>query len=79
MFETSLEKEKALLVGVAHSQQSLEEVEENLTELGLLAKTAGASVCGQIVQKRNQPHAALYVGTGKAQEIVAQVELLLIL
>jgi len=76
MFETSLEKEKALLVGVAYGQQSLEEVEENLTELGLLAKTAGAIVCGQIVQKRNQPHAALYVGTGKAQEIVAQVELL---
>ena len=76
MFETSLEKEKALLVGVLHGHLTVEEVEENLAELGLLAKTAGAHISGQIIQKRNQPHTALYVGTGKAQEIVSQVELL---
>lgn len=76
MFETSLEKEKALLVGVVHGHLTVEEVEENLAELGLLAKTAGAHISGQIIQKRNQPHTALYVGTGKAQEIVSQVELL---
>ncbi|NQV31037.1 MAG: GTPase HflX [Candidatus Marinimicrobia bacterium] len=76
MFETSLEKEKVLLVGVVHGHQTLEEVEDNLVELGLLAKTAGSIISGQVIQKRNKIHAALYVGTGKAQEIVSKVELL---
>ncbi len=76
MFETTLEKEKALLVGVVHGQQSVSDVEENLAELGLLAKTAGAIVSGEIIQKRNQVHAALYVGKGKVEEIVAKVEML---
>ncbi len=76
MFETTLEKEKALLVGVAHGEQSLSDVEENLAELGLLTTTAGAVVCGEIMQKRNQLHAAHYVGKGKAEEIVAKVEML---
>ncbi len=76
MFETTLEKEKALLVGVAYGQQSIEEVENNLSELALLAETAGAEISGQIVQKRTQIHAALYVGKGKADEIVSMVEML---
>ncbi len=76
MFETSIEQEKALLIGVVGSQQTVIEVEENLAELALLAETAGARICGQIIQKRNQIHAALYVGKGKAAEIVAKVELL---
>lgn len=76
MFETTLQKEKALLVGVVHNQQTLSEVEENLAELGLLATTAGAVVSGQIIQKRNQVHAALYVGKGKVEEVVAKVEML---
>ncbi|MEA3287969.1 MAG: GTPase HflX [Candidatus Marinimicrobia bacterium] len=76
MFETTIEKEKALLVGVVHSQQSVSEVEENLEELALLAETAGARVTGNIIQKRNQVHAALYIGKGKVQEIVAKVALL---
>ncbi len=76
MFETTLEKEKALLVGVVHNQQTVSEVEENLEELALLAETAGAKVCGNIIQKRNQVHAALYVGKGKVAEIVAKIALL---
>ena len=76
MFETKLEKEKALLVGVVHGEQSVADVEENLAELGLLATTAGAIISGEIVQKRAQIHAALYVGKGKAEEIVSMVEML---
>jgi len=76
MIETALEKEKALLVGVVHGQQTLNEVEANLAELALLAKTAGAKVSGEIIQKRNQIHAALYVGKGKVEEILAKVEML---
>ncbi len=76
MFETELAKETALLIGVVHGQQTVSEVEENLEELALLAETAGATVSGNIIQKRNQIHAALYVGKGKVEEIVSTVAML---
>ena len=40
-----------------------------LGELASLAKTAGAKVVGQIVQKRKHVEAATYIGSGKAIEI----------
>jgi GTP-binding protein HflX len=76
MIETNAKKEKALLVGVVHGSQTLTEVEENLEELAMLAKTAGAEVVGEIIQKRSKIHAALYVGKGKTQEIVNTVKIL---
>ncbi|MBT3254727.1 MAG: GTPase HflX [Candidatus Marinimicrobia bacterium] len=76
MFETTVEKEKALLIGVVHGEQSVSDVEENLVELGLLATTAGAIVSGEVIQKRATVHAAHYVGKGKVEEIVSKVEML---
>jgi len=76
MIETSVSKDKALLIGVVHGQQTVAEVEENLEELALLAKTAGANVVGEIIQKRSKIHASLYVGKGKTEEIVAKVAML---
>ncbi|MCF7824350.1 MAG: GTPase HflX [Candidatus Marinimicrobia bacterium] len=76
MIETTIEKDKALLIGVVYGSQTVTEVEENLDELTLLANTAGADVVGRIVQKRSQIHAALYVGKGKMEEIVSTVEML---
>lgn len=40
-----------------------------LTELGLLAKTAGLMPVARLTCKRKAPDAALFVGTGKADEI----------
>lgn len=40
-----------------------------LEELGLLAQTAGLTPIGRITCKRQSPDAALFVGTGKADEI----------
>ncbi|MCF7808331.1 MAG: GTPase HflX [Candidatus Marinimicrobia bacterium] len=76
MIETGSTVEKALLVGVVHGRQTQEQVEENLKELALLANTAGADVKGEIVQKRTEIHAALYVGKGKVEEIVSMVGML---
>lgn len=76
MIETNAKKEKALLVAVVHGSQTVTEVEENLEELAMLAKTAGAEVVGEIIQKRSKIHAALYVGKGKTQEIVNTVKML---
>ncbi len=43
----------------------------DLVELGLLAKTAGLLPVARLTCKRKAPDAALFVGTGKAEEIKA--------
>lgn len=45
-----------------------------LQELGLLAQTAGLQPAGRITCKRKAPDAALFVGSGKADEIKALAE-----
>lgn len=42
---------------------------ETLAELGRLAETAGAQVVGELIQKRDSPDPAFFIGKGKAQEI----------
>ncbi len=43
--------------------------DDALEELGLLAQTAGMSPVGRVTCKRKAPDAALFVGSGKADEI----------
>lgn len=62
-------REKIVLVGVVTSAQSQEEVEVSLDELALLVDTAGADVKARIIQRRDAPDPATYVGRGKAQEL----------
>ena len=57
-------REKAVLVGVAPSI-----VEKDLDELAALADSAGAEVVARIVQPRDVPDTATYVGKGKVEEI----------
>jgi GTP-binding protein HflX len=44
-------------------------VEDSLEELGQLAQTAGAEVVGAIIQRRQRPDAATYIGAGKLEEL----------
>lgn len=44
---------------------------EPLGELNSLARTAGARVVGQILQRRNKPDSGTYIGSGKVAEIAA--------
>ena len=46
-----------------------------LAELGLLAQTAGFTVVDRVVCKRRAPDPALFVGSGKAEEIKALVDM----
>ncbi len=57
-----------MLVGVI-LPGSTADPRDPLGELASLAKTAGAKVVGQIVQKRARIHPATYLGSGKAIEI----------
>jgi GTP-binding protein HflX len=73
-----LRLERVVLVGVWSSASStLEQAEESLRELAALAETAGADVLDGLLQHRNVPDRATYVGSGKAYElagIVAKLE-----
>jgi len=57
-----------LLIGVDFG---LPHFDADLVELGLLAKTAGLQPVARLTCKRKAPDAALFVGTGKADEIKA--------
>ncbi len=57
---------RAILVGVDFGRPHFD---RTLEELGLLAQTAGLEPAGRITCKRRAPDAALFVGSGKAQEI----------
>lgn len=65
-------KERVILVGV--SEQDGDDAEDSLAELAELVKTAGASVAGTLIQKRELIHPGTYVGTGKVAEIAELLE-----
>lgn len=65
--------EKAIIAGLNLGQHS-DKLERSLDELALLADTAGAEVVARIVQARNAPDNAYYLGKGKAEELVNLIE-----
>jgi len=67
---TERPQEKAFLVGVEiYNQERLLSVEDSITELSLLAETAGLIVVGQATQKLSAPNPKTFIGAGKIQEI----------
>jgi GTPase len=62
--------ERAFLVAVDQDErESLWSVEDSLSELGTLARTAGAEVVGTLIQRLRHPDVATYIGRGRAQEL----------
>src|SRR5260370_29217638 len=62
--------ERAYLVGLDQDEgESVWSVEDSLSELGALARTAGAQVVGNMVQRLRHPDMATYLGKGRAQEL----------
>ncbi|MFC5500033.1 GTPase HflX [Caenimonas terrae] len=61
----------ALLVGV---DLGLPNFDAELEELGLLAQTAGMTPVARVACRRKAPDAALFIGSGKADEIKALAE-----
>jgi len=68
--------ENAFLVGVSHGDQTIEVVKEHLSELKMLAETAGAKVVGQITQKLRKINPQYFIGKGKALQIIEQAKIL---
>ncbi|MGH9043422.1 MAG: GTPase HflX [Acidimicrobiales bacterium] len=67
-------RERIVVVGVALWGTDIEEVEAGLDELSLLVETAGADVVSRIVQRRDHPDPATFVGRGKAVELASVSE-----
>jgi len=65
--------ERAVLVQVIHDRMDADEAADSLLELGRLAQTAGMTVAGQLTQNRDKPHGGTLVGSGKLEELQAQV------
>ena len=65
-------EEKVILVGV--SEQEGDDAEDSVAELAELVKTAGATVVGTMIQKRELIHPGTYIGTGKVKELAELVE-----
>ncbi|WP_233580960.1 GTPase HflX [Streptomyces triticirhizae] len=63
-----LRLERVVLVGVWTSGTA-QDAENSLAELAALAETAGAQVLDGVIQRRDRPDPATYIGSGKAQEL----------
>jgi GTPase len=62
-------REKIVLVGVATGSEPADDVDASLDELSQLVDTAGADEVARVVQRRDAPDPAYYVGKGKAEEL----------
>jgi len=63
-----LRLERVVLAGV-WSEGSSADAENSLRELAALAETAGSEVLAGLVQRRDRPDPATYLGKGKAEEL----------
>jgi GTP-binding protein HflX len=62
-------RQRALLVGTGIGTRDVEAAEASLEELALLTDTAGAEPVEVVLQRRDTPDPATYIGSGKAREL----------
>ncbi len=65
--------ERVVLIGV-WSDGTFEQSNRSMAELAALAETAGSQVLDALVQRRDRPDPATYIGSGKLQELRQIVE-----
>ncbi|MEU8543340.1 GTPase HflX [Streptomyces sp. NPDC048717] len=63
-----LRLERVVLVGVWTSG-TVQDADNSLAELAALAETAGALVLDGVIQRRDKPDPATFIGSGKAKEL----------
>ena len=73
MFDRYEAGEQAVLVHVNFSDEG---EREDLEELKMLVSSAGVNALGVVTTNRSAPSAKLFVGSGKAEEIASQVQML---
>ena len=68
-FSTDVVPEKAILVAVCPSGQTIERTEEYLAELAFLLETAGGLCVKKVIQRLERPDTRTYIGSGKLEEL----------
>lgn len=63
-----LQLERVVLVGV-WTEGTVKDAENSLAELKALAETAGSEVLEGLIQRRDKPDPATYIGSGKVNEL----------
>ena len=72
-YETKEMEERVVLIGI-DNEKDLMNIDASLDELEELVQTAGATVIGRMIQKREGIHKAHYFGKGKVEELKAYVD-----
>jgi GTP-binding protein HflX len=67
-----LRLEKVVLVGV-WTEGTMQDAENSLKELSALAETAGSQVLDGLIQRRDRPDPATFIGSGKVAELKQSV------
>ena len=62
-------RERIVLVGVQFPGVDADQMERELDELALLVDTAGADVVARVIQRRDKPDPATFLGSGKVKEL----------
>lgn len=75
LINTIKTQERCILIGLQLPNQDKWQVRDHLDELASLAFTAGAEVHEIIIQDRNKPDSAFFIGKGKAEEIATTIEM----
>lgn len=65
---------RAIIAGIAQGSDTENDIEHSMDELEALAEAAGAEVIGRVIQARQRPENALYLGKGKVEELAALCE-----
>ena len=68
-----LRLERVILVGV-WTEGSVKDAENSMEELAALAETAGSTVFDALIQRRDKPDPATFIGSGKVSELKAIVK-----
>ena len=67
LYDTSEQKEKIIVVGVATSEN--DDTDKSLDELIELGQTAGVETVAKVIQNREKIHPGTYIGKGKIEEV----------
>lgn len=73
-YQTTVEQERVVLVGVAAKPGNSKEAETHLQELALLTETAGARPVKSFIQRLSTPNPATFVGRGMLADISLYVK-----
>lgn len=69
--DLTVERQRALLVGLVTRDRSIDEAEASMRELERLTDTAGSDPVETVIQRRDAPDPAYFIGSGKARELAS--------